>query len=74
MALSIEGRELSLEEENINIFRETLNRKAMLTEDDLIAKVSIDMQLPLQYVNERLVEELSYLEPFGKGNTKPIFV
>ena len=65
---------LSLEEENINIFRETLNRKAMLTEDDLIAKVSIDMQLPLQYVNERLVEEISYLEPFGKGNTKPIFV
>ena len=65
---------LSLEEENVEIFREKLNGKATLTEEDLIAKVSIDMQLPLQYVNERLVEEISYLEPFGKGNAKPIFV
>lgn len=65
---------LSLEEENVNLLRRKLNQEAKLTEDDLIAKVSIDMQLPLSYVNERLVEELSYLEPFGKGNTKPIFV
>jgi len=65
---------LSLKEEYIDVFREKLNQETTLTEDDLIAKVSIDMQLPLQYVNERLIEELSYLEPFGKGNTKPIFV
>lgn len=65
---------LSLEEENVNLLRRKLNQEAKLTEDDLTAKVSIDMQLPLSYVNERLVEELSYLEPFGKGNTKPIFV
>ena len=32
------------------------------------------MQLPLRYVNERLIRELELLEPFGKGNTKPIFV
>lgn len=65
---------LSLEEENVNLLRRKLNQEAKLTEDDLTAKVSIDMQLPLSYVNECLVEELSYLEPFGKGNTKPIFV
>ena len=65
---------LSLDEENVDTFREQLNREAMLTEDDLTPKVSIDMQLPLQYINERLIEELSYLEPFGKGNTKPVFV
>lgn len=65
---------LSLEEENVEAFRARLNAEAALTEDDLTAKVSIDMQLPLQYVNERLVDELSYLEPFGKGNTKPVFV
>ena len=36
-------------------------------------KVSIDMQLPLAYVTEELIEELELLEPFGKGNTKPLF-
>ena len=36
-------------------------------------KVSIDMQLPLPYVTEELVSELELLEPFGKGNTKPLF-
>lgn len=65
---------VSLEEENVDIFRKALNEKATLTEDDLIAKVSIDMQMPLGYVSEKLVDELELLEPFGKGNTKPIFV
>lgn len=65
---------VSMEEENVDVFRKMLNENATLTEDDLTAKVSIDMQLPLQYVSERLVDELELLEPFGKGNTKPIFV
>ena len=65
---------LSMDEENVDRFRNVINAQASLTEDDLTAKVSIDMQLPLQYVTEQLVEELSSLEPFGKGNTKPIFV
>lgn len=65
---------LSLEEENIEVFRKKLNEQSALTDDDLIAKISIDMQMPLQYISERLVDELSYLEPYGKGNTKPVFV
>lgn len=65
---------LSLEEENVEIFRKKINAESGLTQDDLVAKISIDMQLPLQYVTERLVDELSLLEPFGKGNTKPVFV
>lgn len=65
---------LSLEEKNVGAFRKMLNENQMLTEDDLTAKVSIDMQLPLGYVNEQLVEELELLEPFGKGNAKPVFV
>lgn len=65
---------VSLEEENIDVFRNVLNENATLTDEDLTAKISIDMQLPLQYLNESLIEELELLEPFGKGNTKPIFV
>lgn len=65
---------LSLEEENLEILRLTLNQSANLTEDDLIPRISIDMQLPFRYANEALVEQLELLEPFGKGNSKPVFV
>ncbi len=64
---------LSLEEENVGRFREVINELAELSEEDLKPKVSIDMQLPLPYVTEELVSELELLEPFGKGNTKPLF-
>src|SRR5690606_30810343 len=46
---------------------------ASLSNDDLIPKVYIDMQLPLEYISFRLIDELKLLEPFGKGNEKPIF-
>lgn len=64
---------LSLEEENINRFRETINELSNLTEEDLMEKISIDMRLPFPYINEQLVNELELLEPFGKGNAKPLF-
>ena len=44
-----------------------------LTEEDLQMKVSIDMRLPFPYINEELIHELKILEPFGKGNGKPLF-
>ena len=65
---------LSLEECNLEAFRNMLNQKATLTEDDLTPRVSIDMQMPLGYVTEELIDQLELLEPFGKGNTKPVFV
>ncbi len=64
---------LSLEEENVQRFRETINALCDLTETDLQEKVSIDMQLPFPYITEELVRELELLEPFGKGNPKPLF-
>lgn len=65
---------LSLDEEKVHTLRDMLNRNATLTEEDLTPKVSIDMQLPLSYVSEELIEQLELLEPFGKGNPKPVFV
>lgn len=65
---------LSLKEENVTKLRQALNSLTTLTEEDLEPKVSIDMQMPLGYVSEQLVDELELLEPFGKGNTKPVFV
>ena len=64
---------LSLLSENVEKFRRQINENCRLTKEDLCEKVSIDMQLPLAYVNEMLVEELECLEPFGKGNPKPVF-
>ena len=64
---------LSLLEENIDEFRRELNERSGLTEEDFKAKLWIDVPMPIDYINERLVEELNILEPFGQGNEKPLF-
>ncbi len=64
---------LSLLEENIDSFRRQLNEKSGLTEEDFKAKLWIDVPMPIDYIRERLVEELKILEPFGQGNEKPLF-
>lgn len=64
---------LSLTEENVPLFRKTINELAELSEEDLQMKVSIDMRLPFPYITEELIHELELLEPFGKGNPKPLF-
>ena len=64
---------LSLPKENVGKFREMLNTKCTLTEEEMKEKVTIDMEMPFGCVTEGLVKELELLEPFGKGNTKPVF-
>ena len=64
---------LSLPEENLELFREVINRECILTAQDFIPKIKIDVAMPVDYPNEVLVRELELLEPFGKGNTKPLF-
>lgn len=64
---------LSLDLGNIDSLRRRLNTQSPLTEEDLIPKVYIDMQLPLENINFELLDQLKILEPFGKGNSKPIF-
>lgn len=64
---------LSLPEENISLLRKRLNEQCNLKEEDLIPKVIIDVPMPISYISTKLVEQLSLLEPFGKGNTKPLF-
>ena len=64
---------LSMKEADLEAFRNKLNAKANLSREDLTEKVLIDMQMPFLGVTQALVEELELLEPFGKGNTKPVF-
>lgn len=63
----------SLPEENIEAFRRRLNEVCTLTEEELQAKVVIDVPMPIGYITFPLIEQLKLLEPFGKGNDKPVF-
>ncbi len=64
---------LSMREEDIPSFRRELNERCRLREEDFILKVHIDVPMPMDYADERLVDELALLEPFGVGNPKPLF-
>ena len=64
---------LSMPEENLELFRKEINEKSGITPEDLNEKIAIDMQLPFECVNEKFIGELAVLEPFGKGNARPVF-
>lgn len=64
---------LSIEESDIDEFRRRLNENAKLTEDDFVPQIWIDVPMPFEYANEKIVDELKGLEPFGQGNEKPLF-
>ncbi|MCQ2493378.1 MAG: single-stranded-DNA-specific exonuclease RecJ [Lachnospiraceae bacterium] len=64
---------LSLKEENLEALDRALNDNAGLKADDFVAKVSIDVPMPLDYANMRLAKELEKLEPYGTGNPHPLF-
>lgn len=64
---------LSLTEENVEPFRRKLNELSGLGPDDFIEKVSIDVPMPIHYIRKDLIQEMKILEPFGKGNERPVF-
>ncbi len=64
---------LSMPAENVERFRADLNAYAVLTEEDFIEKIHIDVPMPLYYIRTELIREFECLEPYGKGNGKPVF-
>lgn len=64
---------LSLDIDKVDLLREELNNITELSENDLIRKIYIDMALPIEYISYKLINNLNRLEPFGKGNSKPLF-
>lgn len=64
---------LSIEECNIEILRKMLNDKCVLNEEDKIPVISVDMVLSIEYLNYSILEDIKMVEPFGKGNPKPLF-
>lgn len=64
---------LSLAEEKIEEFRRKINENCTLQQEDLCPKIVIDVAMPFSYISKNLIEQISLLEPFGKGNNKPLF-
>lgn len=64
---------MTLPEENLEALRRKLNTQCRLSAQELAPPVKIDVVMPLGYITKEFVEQLELLEPFGKGNTKPVF-
>lgn len=60
-------------EEQVEVLRKELNRLSTLKDEDFTEKITIDVPMPVSYITKRLVAQLQLLEPFGKGNPKPLF-
>ncbi len=58
---------------SVEEFRARINETCTLSEEDLAEKVEIDMELPFPCVTEEFIASLEIMEPFGKGNPKPVF-
>lgn len=64
---------LSLLEENIDIFRKTINQNCILTIDDFEENIVIDKALKFYDITLDLAEELYKMKPIGKENRGAIF-
>lgn len=63
----------SISYDKIDILREMLNNNSILTDEDLVKKIMIDMNPDINKVDINFLNEISVLEPFGKGNESIIF-
>lgn len=66
---------LTMNAENLPAFREQFDEVAhdRLTQDDLVPKVRIDLELSLDSVGSEMEGLVRHFEPFGIGNPAPMF-
>ncbi len=62
-----------LEENKLDILRDTLNQRCTLTRKELTEKVTIDREVSLAEIDGNLVRELNYLQPVGEKNEGALF-
>jgi single-stranded-DNA-specific exonuclease len=61
--------------DNIDVFRDRINKVAheKLIFENLLPSYEVDMELSLADLTDSLITEMESLEPFGPGNTEPLF-
>ncbi len=64
---------MTIKKADLGELKARLNANSGLVEDDFVPVLEIDYPLPVQYITEKMIEELDILEPFGTGNPKPVF-
>lgn len=64
---------LSMNEKNIADLRDFLNENSKFSEEDLIPSIYIDLPFDPVEVDWQFLDDIKRLEPFGKGNPKPLF-
>lgn len=66
---------LTIKEDNIDPFRDMINKMAAdnLENRKLIPAVCIDCELPFADINMHMVDTINSMEPFGAGNSEPLF-
>ena len=67
---------IKIKKEKIPDFRKRLNEYArqILSENDLIPTLEIDLEIPIGELSLKLVNELEMLSPFGQENPTPLFL
>lgn len=65
----------TIKSENLKIFKEEAIKKAnqLIKKEDLEKVIEVDLQIPVSFVNLKLVKSIESLSPFGIGNPQPIF-
>ena len=70
---------VSVSFDNLDIFKQRCNEHfnewfSKVDKDDLVPEINITCDIPLKEVNERLINNVMKLRPYGNDNEEPIFV
>ena len=62
--------------QNFDEFSARMNAfaKGVLTPEDFIPELVADAEIKINEATESLINEMSVLEPFGRGNSEPLFI
>ncbi len=67
---------LSVKEENVELIKSIINKYAddTLKKEDLLDKIIIDSSINSDNILFSTIDEINMLEPFGLGNSRPVFI
>jgi len=66
---------VTIEKDKISEFRQRINEEAMKDADEMVFSptLDIDMDIPLNFLSEEVINEIDTLSPFGQDNPRPVF-